>query len=87
MKHYYEAPTQVTYRDPDYELMGEETEEDRPSIAGIAYGEYVICGCCGCLVELADLFEVAAGDDDNKPFDLQFKELPWIDIKDAIIGE
>ena len=87
MKHYYEKPTQVKYRDPDYELMNEETEEDRPWIAGIADGEYVICGCCGALIELADLFEVAEGDDDNEPFDLQFEELPWTDINEVIIGE
>ena len=87
MKHYYEQPTQVRFRDPNYELMNKETEEDRPWISGIAYGEYVICGCCGGLIELADLFEVAAGDDDNEPFDLQFEELPWTDIKDGIIGE
>ena len=87
MKHYYEKPTQVKFRDPDYELMNEETEEDRPWIAGIADGEYVICGCCGALIELADLFEVAEGDDDNEPFDLQFEELPWTDINEVIIGE
>ena len=63
MKHYYEKPTQVKFRDPNYELMNEETEEDRPWIAGIADGEYVICGCCGALIELADLFEVAEGDE------------------------
>lgn len=87
MKHYYEQPTQVKFRDPNYELMNEETEEDRPWIAGIADGEYVICGCCGALIELADLFEVAEGDDDNEPFDLQFEELPWTDINEVIIGE
>lgn len=87
MKHYYEKPTQVKFRDPNYELMNEETEEDRPWIAGIADGEYVICGCCGALIELADLFEVAEGDDDNEPFDLQFEELPWTDINEVIIGE
>ena len=41
MKHYYEKPTQVKFRDPNYELMNEETEEDRPWIAGIADGEYM----------------------------------------------
>lgn len=87
MKHYYEQPTQVKFRDPNYELMNEETEKDRPWIGGIAYGEYVICGCCGALIELADLFEVAEGDNDNEPFDLQFEELPWTDINEVIIGE
>lgn len=85
MKHYYEIPTQVKYRDPYYELMNEENEEDRPWIVGIAYESYVICGCCGGIIELKDLFDVAEGDDENEPFDLQFEELPWIDIKDAIL--
>lgn len=85
MKRYYETPTQIKYRDPEYELMNEENEEDRPWIAGIAYESYIICGCCGGVIELKELFDAAEGDDENEPFDLQFEELCWIDIKDAIL--
>ena len=42
MKHYYEKPTMVKFLDPYYELMAGETEKDRPWLAGIAFGEYVI---------------------------------------------
>ena len=87
MKHYYEKPTMVKFLDPYYELMVGETEKDRPWLAGIAFGEYVICGCCGELMELSELFEFAAGDEEYEPFDLQFEEMSWIDIKEAIIGD
>lgn len=87
MKHYYEMPTMVKFLDPYYELMAGETEKDRPWLAGIAFGEYVICGCCGGLMELSELFEFAAGDEEYEPFDLQFEEMSWIDIKEAIIGD
>lgn len=87
MKHYYEMPTMVKFLDPYYELMAGETEEDRPWLAGIAFTGYVICGCCGALIELSELFEFAIGDKENEPFDLQFEEMSWINIKDEIIGD
>ena len=87
MKHYYEMPTMVKFLDPYYELMAGETEEDRPWLAGIAFTGYVICGCCGALIELSELFEFAAGDEENESFDLQFEEMSWISIKDEIIGD
>lgn len=87
MKHYYEMPTMVKFLDPYYKLMAGETEEDRPWLAGIAFTGYVICGCCGALIELSELFEFAAGDEENESFDLQFEEMSWISIKDEIIGD
>ena len=36
---------------------------------------------------LAELLEFAAGDEENEPFDLQFEEMSWIDINEAIIGD
>lgn len=38
-------------------------------------------------MELSELFEFAAGDEENEPFDLQFEEMSWIDINEAIIGD
>lgn len=60
---YYEVPTQVIFR---------ENEEASDSYAGIAYGEGVICGCCGSTFIL-DEVEI-------------IQELPWANIQEAIRG-
>ena len=47
IKTYYHTPTQVKVEDPDGEGY----------ITGIAYQDFIICGCCGGIFELADLNE------------------------------
>ena len=51
------------------------------------YQSLVDRGFTGSQEELSELFEFAAGDEENEPFDLQFEEMFWIDINEAIIGD
>lgn len=50
--------------------------------AGIMFGEYVICGCCGALFEIEDIVEMARadGEDAIRLFDT------WVDLSDEIKG-
>ena len=79
---YYEQPTMVRFFDPnyidDYEV---ENRYETPMLGGIAYQDVVICGCCGGTFNLRELNEW------NKTQNLEYEELEWIDIVDAIVGE
>ena len=44
--NYFEAPTQVKFWDERY-------------IGGIAYRDEIICGCCGGIFRISDVYEVA----------------------------
>lgn len=51
-KKYFEVPTQVAFWD----------EDGSHYIGGIAYGTEIICGCCGGVVEIAEVYEFAPED-------------------------
>ena len=73
---YYDIPTQVKFYD-----FGSE----KPYwIGGIAFHDVIICGCCGAIIEISDLYddaeETGLGED-------PIKVLRWIDISDEIKGE
>lgn len=80
MKHFYEIPVMVRFRDPQWESGIGEDENDRPWIGGIGYHDIIICGCCGAALDIEELFDDAA----EAGIDLQYDELPWIDINDEI---
>lgn len=65
MKKFYDVPTQVLFRivDDDSEILG-----------GVAYGEVVICGCCGAIIPLDEAII-----EEEYPND-------WTPISDEIIG-
>lgn len=44
--NYFEVPTQVKFWDGRY-------------IGGIAYRDEIICGCCGGIFRISDIYEVA----------------------------
>lgn len=52
--NYFEAPTQVKFWDEHY-------------IGGIAYRDEIICGCCGGIFRISDVYEVAPDTLDNDP--------------------
>lgn len=79
---YFDEPTQVSFRDPYYELVTGETFDDIPTIVGIAYCGEVICGCCGGIFHLQELFDTA----DENDFPMSFTVLPWISISEEILG-
>ena len=61
-KHFYE-PTQVVF------TFGNGTKRER--CAGIAYGDQIICACCGGTFEMIEDFVIE-------------KELPWVDLCEEI---
>jgi hypothetical protein len=72
-KRLFEEPTQVKfYNAPDENWLG-----------GIAFGAAIICGCCGGVVEIDDIYEEAKENGIDNPIE----ELRWIEISEAIIGE
>jgi hypothetical protein len=70
-KMHFEVPTQVVFYSFD----------DEKYIGGIAYGDEVICGCCGGTFEIAELYEFAP-----EGIEAIIEYAAWIDIEDAICG-
>jgi hypothetical protein len=69
---YYTGPCQVRFFDgQDY-------------LGGIAYQDYIICGCCGGIFQIADLLKVAK--DEGVSEDDAIVELEWINIEEEIRG-
>ena len=68
----FEKPTQVAFWDVDGDHY----------IGGIAYGSKIICGCCGGVVEIAEVYEFAPeGVTPIVAYD------DWEAFDDSIIGE
>ena len=74
-KTYFNKPTQVLFADPD---------NSGKWLAGIAYEDVIICGCCGSVFEIADIVDCAREDGINWAIH-EYDE--WIDIGDAIVGD
>ena len=66
-KKFYDVPTQVKFKESI------EVVDDPCWLGGIAYEDYIICGCCGGIIQLEDVDEI--------------KELNWIPISEEIMGE
>lgn len=62
--HIFEEPAQVTFTDP----------HDGRQLAGIAYKDEVICGCCGTRYAVKVLTKDG------------ITVFPWVDIVNEIIG-
>lgn len=83
MRHFYEIPVMVQFRDPRWEFCDGEDGSERSWIYGIGYHDVIICGCCGVAFDIEELLE----DAEAAGIDLQYRELPWRDIKNEIKGE
>lgn len=70
-KTYFEQPTQVVWVD-----------EDNHAHAGIAYGDVIICGCCGGTQEISEIYEFAPEGVENP-----ITELEWTSIREEIGGD
>lgn len=67
----FDKPTQVAFWDVDNNLW----------CGGIAYGTEIICGCCGGVIDIDELYEFAPeGIDPIKIYN------DWVDINAEIIG-
>ena len=75
MPYFFETPTQVKFLD--------NAEDELKYKGGIAYGDVIVCGCCGGVVEISDLLEYFSDEEAN----LIIIPLEWIDISEDIMGE
>lgn len=67
---YFEVPTQVKFWDRRY-------------IGGIAYRDEIICGCCGGIFRISDIYEVAPDTLEEDPIVVYNN---WVDISHEICG-
>ena len=72
--NYFSVPTQVKFRDALIEDY----------IGGIAYRDEIICGCCGSVFKISEIYEVAPNGLDNDPIIVVHG---WKGISDKICGE
>lgn len=69
-KLYYDTPTQVKFWD----------EDDEHYLGGIAYHTEIICGCCGGIFEIVDIYNCS---DVDEPI-IAYQD--WINIEAEIRG-
>lgn len=72
--NYFEVPTQVKFWD----------YFDEHYIGGIAYRDEIICGCCGSVLEISEIYEAAPNGLDNDPIIVVHG---WKDFSDKICGK
>lgn len=81
VKHFYENPTQVLF----WEL------EIEDYVGGIAYGDVIICGCCGGAIEIEDIYnnmDDAREEGENVPPEEEvIVPLSWVPINEEIRGD
>lgn len=73
MKKFFEVPTQVMFWDVD----------GNHYIGGIAYHDEIICGCCGGIVSIEEVYEFTPTEV-KEPVHVFDKY--WVDISHEIIG-
>ena len=71
-KKYFDIPTQVCFWD----------FEEQYWHAGIAWGQNVICGCCGGVFEIDEVWEFAPAEVGNPIREFNY----WVDLSDEIAG-
>lgn len=71
---YFEAPTQVKFWDYN----------DGHYIGGIAYQDGIICGCCGCIFDISEIYEFASDTLEEDPI-VAYDN--WVDISHEICGD
>lgn len=70
-EYYFDSPTQVKFWDIDGNRY----------VGGIAYGDKIICGCCGSVMEIKEVVEFAPS------YVEPIVDMDWIDISYDIMGE
>ena len=73
-KSYFDKPIQVVFADP---------ENPGDWLAGIAFHDCIICGCCGGVFSIDDVIEMAREDGVKCAI---HEYLEWNDIADEIVG-
>ena len=72
--NYFEVPTQVKFWDVDGDHY----------VGGIAYRNDVICGCCGGIFDISEIYESAPDTLDNDPIVVVNG---WKNLSDKMCGE
>ena len=72
MKLFYNIPTQVMFFEGD------------EYVAGIAYKDEIICGCCGGIFEIAEIVALAEEEAQQTPI---YEFEGWVDITNEIQGD
>ena len=72
---HFDVPTQVAFYDAENEIYN----------GGIAYGDTIICLCCGAAVDIEDYIDEM---EDNYP-EVQFPIIPlsWVDLSYECLGD
>lgn len=72
-KNYYETPTQVFWKNPDFGYTVSIYDSETEYFVGIAYKDEIICACCGGTIHVDEVPEI-----------LEFDE--WEPIDEEIAG-
>lgn len=72
---YYGTPCQVRFYDAYDDVW----------CGGVAYHDFIICGCCGAIISIQDIIDGAA--DVSVHWDDAIIELEWLDISNEIMGD
>lgn len=72
----FDTPRQVKF----YDVGGDEF------IAGIGYQDFIICGCCGSIFNLEDLYDDYEASDNVPEQPIHIYDT-WVGLIDAIVGE
>ena len=72
--NYFEVPTQVKFLDVDGDHY----------IVGIAYRNEIICGCCGGIFNISEIYESAPNTLKEDPIVIPDR---WVDISYDICGD
>lgn len=69
---YYNYPTQVAFWEPDGLCYA----------GGIAYRDEIICGCCGGIIELSDIYDSAP---EGVRAVVEYRD--WMSLEDYILDD
>lgn len=72
-KKYFDVPTQVFWKNPDFGDTDSIYDSETEYFVGIAYKDEIICACCGAVIHVDEVPEI-----------LEFKY--WSNIAEEITG-
>lgn len=70
---YFDVPTQVFWKNPDFGETDSIYDSETEYFAGIAYKDEIICACCGAIIHVDEVPEI-----------LEFSH--WVNIAEEISG-
>ena len=80
VKMWFENPTQVRFID----FSAYESGDEITYIGGIVYEDKLICGVCGEIFSIPELYELVKAWEINAPAIVAYKT--WVDLSESIMG-